>query len=365
MKRYTLQLKIVSLALIVLGSGNLLLGQVGIGNPSPDSTSVLDLTNPNNKGLVLPPATSPASFSTSLSLGMTYFSGDQIFYKRSDGYNALSPWKYKFNGNASEDVYYNAGGNIGIGSTSLLSRPSAPLHIETDSSVSLAGNGSMMIGNTLSNNLALNSQEIQTRNLGSPAELGINEDGGDVTFGGSPSPVDVKVSGKNQELHQPTGNYADLVPRGSIIMWFGTTTDVPEGWAICDGGTYSRSDNNGTVTTPDLSGKFVVGVGNGGGQVYSAHATGGQDSVALTVSEIPAHDHNVRDLGHTHGYTDKFQNNQISDDANDRNVSDDSETTENKTTSTGFANIAEDQTGGGQAHENRPSFHALVYIMKL
>lgn len=43
------------------------------------------------------------------------------------------------------------------------------------------------------------------------------------------------------------------VPRGVITMWFGTTSNIPAGWALCDGG-------NGT---PDLRDRFVIAAGGG------------------------------------------------------------------------------------------------------
>lgn len=40
-----------------------------------------------------------------------------------------------------------------------------------------------------------------------------------------------------------------MVPRGSIVMWSGSATNLPAGWALCDG-------SNGT---PNLSDRFVLG----------------------------------------------------------------------------------------------------------
>jgi len=40
------------------------------------------------------------------------------------------------------------------------------------------------------------------------------------------------------------------LPINSIIMWFKSTSLIPAGWVLCDGG-------NGT---PDLRGKFIMGV---------------------------------------------------------------------------------------------------------
>jgi len=39
-----------------------------------------------------------------------------------------------------------------------------------------------------------------------------------------------------------------LIPRGAILMWYGTIATIPSGYALCDG-------NNGT---PDLRNKFIV-----------------------------------------------------------------------------------------------------------
>lgn len=80
------------------------------------------------------------------------------------------------------------------------------------------------------------------------------------------------------------------IPSGVITMWSGTSTDVPTGWTLCDG-------NNGA---PNLQDQFVVGAGN----TYTADATGGQDSVTLSTTQIPSHDHGNGTLAvasHDHG----------------------------------------------------------------
>jgi hypothetical protein len=85
------------------------------------------------------------------------------------------------------------------------------------------------------------------------------------------------------------------IPVGGIIMWSGTT--VPSGWALCDGGTA-----NG-FTTPNLSGRFIVGYAasnisyNQPGNLSQGAAvkgkTGGADSVKITNANLPVHDHGV------------------------------------------------------------------------
>jgi hypothetical protein len=42
----------------------------------------------------------------------------------------------------------------------------------------------------------------------------------------------------------------DAFPKGVILPWYVTSGSVPHGWAICDG----------TSSTPDLRGHFLIGV---------------------------------------------------------------------------------------------------------
>ena len=122
------------------------------------------------------------------------------------------------------------------------------------------------------------------------------------------------------------------IPTGAIILWSGASNAIPTGFVLCDG-------NNGT---PDLRDRFIVGAGS----TYSKGDTGGANSVNLNVNEIPSHSHSY--VGHTYPGSGPEQNQAGSvEDRTSFNV--------NKTTGT---------TGSGQAHENRPPYYALFYIMK-
>ncbi len=59
-------------------------------------------------------------------------------------------------------------------------------------------------------------------------------------------------------------------PRGMILMWSGSITEIPRGWALCDG----------TNGTPDLRGKFIQGANPGAGQAMGA--TGGAETQTLS-----------------------------------------------------------------------------------
>lgn len=341
--------------------------QVGIGNISPDSNSVLDLTNTKNAGLLLPKATTSASMESSQNL--LYYFNDYIYYKSSVGYNAISPWIYKQNNLNNKNIYFNLNGNIGIGNSDITVPPEAPLQIETDKNVSLDSNGSLMLGDINSDNLILNSNEIQARNSNNASELIINNKGGDAIIGSKQSLVDVKVTGKVQELDSNTNTYYDLMPKGLITAWFGLSTNIPVGWAICDGGTYPNSNGVDSTTTPDLRGKFIVSVGDNGTNNYAPHDTGGADFVSLSISEIPSHDHNVRSAGsHNHTYSyDKVNNKKMVLISSPHRPIDEPDEMNYYTgyTYSSSANIYQSGAGQGVAHENRPVFYSLVFIIKL
>ena len=67
---------------------------------------------------------------------------------------------------------------------------------------------------------------------------------------------------------------------GMILLWFGSTGNIPSGFVLCDG-------NN---STPDLRDRFIIGAGNN----YAVNATGGSAN-----STLVSHSHTVDN--HTHG----------------------------------------------------------------
>lgn len=92
-----------------------------------------------------------------------------------------------------------------------------------------------------------------------------------------------------------TANQGEInvpVPPGIITAWYGAQTNVPTGWALCDGSTYARSDGGGNITTPDLSGSFIKGwtsgtsVGDsGGGSTINSTDEGVGSGTEINVSE--------------------------------------------------------------------------------
>lgn len=206
------------------------------------------------------------------------------------------------------------------------------------------------------------------------------------------------------------GGTTNILPAGVITLWSGSIVSIPAGWYLCDG----------TNSTPDLRDRFVVGAGT----TYAVGATGGANTVTLDATMIPAHTHSVTASGttgnqsadhthtfsgtssgqsntHSHGVTDPGHTHVLSNvwqygngwtpagggsyfDQNDP-------TTNSSTTGISIGNASADHThtysgttagmsgshthavtvagtsgsaGGGLAHENRPPYYALAYIMK-
>ena len=116
---------------------------------------------------------------------------------------------------------------------------------------------------------------------------------------------------------------------GIITLWSGAKIAIPSGWFLCDG----------TNGTPNLQDRFIIGAGS----TYAVGATGGESTHVLTTEELPAHNHSYPSvINGTSGTSPIF----------DSGIQ--------YSTSTG----ATGNTGSGTAHENKPPYYALCYIMK-
>jgi len=194
--------------------------------------------------------------------------------------------------------------------------------------------------------------------------------GGDINIGGNAA-----ITGT---LTVPGFASNALVPTGIIVMWSGTV--VPAGWGLCDGGTY------GGLVTPDLRGRFVVGVDHyantqiiatgqyavfGQSGLTPAIApndgttinygtignTGGENGHALALGEMPSHTHNVSAAvanANVMGFNGPFNNTTASSGSS---WSGDPQTVS--------VTITETAKGSNQTHENRPPYYVLAYIIKL
>ena len=211
----------------------------------------------------------------------------------------------------------------------------------------------------------------------------------------TPAGAQAKAYTAEQNAKQYTDEQISLVtesavPSGVITMWSGSLTSIPSGWALCDG-------QNGT---PDLRDRFIVGAGSS----YEVGDTGGTDNVTLTENQIPQHTHGSGTLStnstgtHRHGSgslstssagNHRHKVSEVPDTGVVAKEGDGSYNSQAKTKTDIYTEYAGDHThsisgytsyagthshtisgdtssaGGGEAHENRPPYYALAYIMKL
>jgi len=158
---------------------------------------------------------------------------------------------------------------------------------------------------------------------------------------------------------------AQVAPAGIIVMWSGSIGAVPGGWALCDG----------TGGTPDLRNRFIVGAGddyavgaNGGAQTHNHTIT--VDGHALTVAELPAHDHamfaNLANDTPLSGATSVATRTSSSPGESEYNLTTGGATvpTLGLTAETGSGD-AHTHTASAETADSRPPYFALAFIMKL
>jgi microcystin-dependent protein len=131
-----------------------------------------------------------------------------------------------------------------------------------------------------------------------------------------------------------------ILPAGVVLPYGGSL--APDGFLLCDGGSYSRTDYprlftaigtgygaiDGThFSVPDLRGRVPVGAGAGvgdgasgsglpAGTALTVRAIGdwfGEQAHLLVTGEMPAHAHGVTDGGHNHAVTNPTHNHGITD----------------------------------------------------
>jgi len=145
----------------------------------------------------------------------------------------------------------------------------------------------------------------------------------------------------------------DAFSTGMIIMWNGTPSNIPTGWALC----------NGANGTPNLTDKFIVGAGS----TYGYGATGGTKDATLvshnhtvsgSVSSNGAHSHTfvVGTTGLVGSNNGQAQTaNSYSGTANTSSVGNHSHSWSGSIGS----------KGSSATNKNLPPYFALCYIMRL
>tara|TARA_Y100000588_G_scaffold97220_2_gene105348 strand:+ start:4100 stop:4630 length:531 start_codon:yes stop_codon:yes gene_type:complete len=151
-------------------------------------------------------------------------------------------------------------------------------------------------------------------------------------------------------------------PAGSMTMFGGAASVLPEGWLLCDGSAYSTTSHpeyedlyaviantyGGTDGTdfqvPNLKGRMAVGLDSTQTEFDAMGETGGSKTHTLTESELPSHTHDIS----------LYQNG---------NESTNTAWFGGQATGSGTA-TTDGGSGSGSAHQNMPPYVVVNYIIK-
>ncbi len=173
------------------------------------------------------------------------------------------------------------------------------------------------------------------------------------------STLEISVQGDGENTR--TLDLSSLAPVGTIRMWPNATP--PPGWLICNGTSFSSSTYPNLVTVlggntlPNFNGRFPLGAGNSGTSGATTHglsSTGGEEKHALTINEMPSHNHAVGSLKTNEAYLSE----EGSGNHDQRDGGDDKLYAYSSLTGSTAS------VGGDQSHNNMPPFYTINFIIK-
>lgn len=176
-----------------------------------------------------------------------------------------------------------------------------------------------------------------------------------------------------EDVNSLKKSVTDQVPVGTGMDYFGTTP--PENYMFADGSaisrteysdlfavigtTYGAGDGSTTFNLPDKRSR--VSVMKDSGTFNALGKKGGEETHTLTIDEIPPHSHTQTAHTHTipiHGSTNNASSGISSQDA-------DSSKGVAQSATSGSAQPAIQNTGGGKAHNNLQPYFVCNYIIKV
>ena len=232
----------------------------------------------------------------------------------------------------TETMRVKGNGNVGIGTSS----PALKLSVSGDTLTT----GTAYLLDTNHSIRAISGSGVAISTYAVTDGIILKQSTGNVGIGTTSPSQKLEVNG-TVKATTFTGN--GTIPIGGIIMWSGTTSDIPAGWALCNG-----VASNG-LTPPDLRDRFIVGAGS----AYSPKATGGASTHSLAATNLPTFSIPYKDIFYSEsGGTVAVTSNKGSGDSDSDNSG-----WELPRTAT--------YTGSATAIDHRPLYMALCYIMRV
>ncbi len=117
------------------------------------------------------------------------------------------------------------------------------------------------------------------------------------------------------------------------------------------------------MATPDLRGRFIVGYTASDADYNLIGKTGGAKQVTLTAAQMPSHTHGVNETPHSHGLQADGTGPQAGF-PKGAMLGDAPPNFDAAGVQPALTGITLQNAGGGGAHENRPPFYALAFVMR-
>lgn len=189
------------------------------------------------------------------------------------------------------------------------------------------------------------------------------------------------IADLKEKLQEEAAKFAPA-PLGIVQLWAGKTE--PEGYALCDGrqlsakehpelykalgatfnNAYSASGvryttNDGFFRIPDLRGRFVVGYHDSDNDYNTRGVAGGEKKHLLKEEEMPSHTHSFKDYYYSEAYNNGNYDRIVA------NGKIGSAETDYDNDNLYYHKHGTEGTGGSVAHENRPPYYVLAYIIRI
>lgn len=188
---------------------------------------------------------------------------------------------------------------------------------------------------------------------------------------------DLKQVLTNKALEQKISSIKGDAP-GTVKMWAGTVSSIPDDYLLCDGKPLKNDEypelyknlnaihgveGTDSFLLPDLSGRFIVGYNNQHEDYDVIGKKDGKEKVVLEVSQMPKHRHSYSDDTNAQG---KFPAIEPGFPQTVGGINETKSSGSSSGTGTVYGTSFEGGVNGAtQAHENRPPYFVLAYIIKV